>query len=154
VNKREPTGEITGKITASPNPISFGQRCVISWNTNDPAGAEVRVSTSPGSEKLLSKGPSAGQAEIPWITDSVTYDFRLYAASQPGNPIDAVKVKRDLDSVSAILRKLATEAKQGNIFVKMALNYFPEEEVYRRLNELNAAEGEIIQKLELRPSLH
>jgi len=47
-----------------------------------------------------------------------------------------------------------SEAKHGNIFVKMALNYFPEKEVYRRLNELNAVEGEIIQKLELRPALH
>ncbi|MGC2625576.1 MAG: class I SAM-dependent methyltransferase [Candidatus Udaeobacter sp.] len=115
MNKTEPLGQITGKITATPNPICFGQHCVVSWDTNDPAGAEVRVSTSPGSEKLLSKGQSAGQAEIPWITDSVTYDFRLYGASQPDKPIDAVKVKRDSDSVSAILRKLASEAKQGNI---------------------------------------
>ena len=48
----------------------------------------------------------------------------------------------------------ASEAKHGNIFVKMALNYFPEDEVYHRLNELNCAEGEIVQKLELRPALH
>jgi len=48
----------------------------------------------------------------------------------------------------------ASEAKHGNIFVKMALNYFPEVEVYHRLNELNCAEGEIVQKLELRPALH
>ena len=47
-----------------------------------------------------------------------------------------------------------SEAKHGNIFVKMALNYFSEEQVYRRLNELNVAEGEIIQRLELRPALH
>ena len=47
-----------------------------------------------------------------------------------------------------------SEAKHGNIFVKMALNYFPEEQVYRRLKELNAAEGGIIQKLGLRPALH
>jgi Methyltransferase domain len=119
----ESTGQITGKITASPNPICFGQRCVISWDTNDPTGAEVRVSTAPGSEKLLSKGQSAGQTEIPWITDSLIYDFRLYAASQPDKPIDAVKVKRDLDSVSAILRKLATEATQGNINI-MELSQF------------------------------
>src|SRR6059036_1357114 len=33
-----------------------------------------------------------------------------------------------------------SEAKHGNIFVKMALNYFPEEQVYERLKELNAAE--------------
>jgi len=48
----------------------------------------------------------------------------------------------------------SSEAKHGNIFVKMALNYFPEDEVYHRLNELNCAEGEIVQKLELRPALH
>jgi tRNA-(ms[2]io[6]A)-hydroxylase len=48
----------------------------------------------------------------------------------------------------------ASEAKHGNIFVKLALNYFPEDEVYHRLNELNCAEGEIVQKLKLRPALH
>jgi tRNA-(ms[2]io[6]A)-hydroxylase len=48
----------------------------------------------------------------------------------------------------------ASEAKHGNIFVKMALNYFPEDEVYHRLNELNCAEGEILRNLELRPALH
>jgi tRNA-(ms[2]io[6]A)-hydroxylase len=47
-----------------------------------------------------------------------------------------------------------SEAKHGNIFVKMALNYFQEEAVYRRLRELNEAEGKIIQGLELRPALH
>lgn len=47
-----------------------------------------------------------------------------------------------------------SEAKHGNIFVKMALNYFPEETVYKRLEELNKAEGEIISQLPLRPALH
>jgi hypothetical protein len=36
VKKAQRTGEITGKISASPNPLSFGQSCVvISWETND-----------------------------------------------------------------------------------------------------------------------
>ncbi|MBI4660773.1 MAG: tRNA-(ms[2]io[6]A)-hydroxylase [Verrucomicrobia bacterium] len=48
----------------------------------------------------------------------------------------------------------ASEAKHGNIFVKMALQYFPKEKVYSRLNELNAAEGKIVQCLKLRPALH
>ena len=48
----------------------------------------------------------------------------------------------------------ASEAKHGNIFVKMALNYFDEQNVYARLKELNEAEGRIIQSLELRPALH
>jgi len=48
----------------------------------------------------------------------------------------------------------ASEAKHGNIFVKMALCYFKEDQVYARLNELNQAEGRIIQSLKLRPALH
>jgi tRNA 2-(methylsulfanyl)-N6-isopentenyladenosine37 hydroxylase len=48
----------------------------------------------------------------------------------------------------------ASEAKHGNIFVKMALVYFPEEVVYKRLNELNEQEGEIIKTLPIRAALH
>ena len=87
---------------------------MISWETNDPAGAEVRVSTSPDEEKVVSRRPS-GQKEIPWIVDSTIYDFRLYAASQPDTPIDSVKVRRDLDSVTPLLRELRDEALRGNI---------------------------------------
>ena len=116
--------QITGKISANPNPVSFGQGSVtISWETNDPSGAEIRVSTGPDHEKPVSQVGRAGQLEVPWIVDSKIYDFRLYAASWPDKPIDSVKVKRDLDSVSAILRKLATEAKQGNISI-MELSQF------------------------------
>jgi Methyltransferase domain len=106
---------ITGKISANPNPIRFGQGdVVISWETNDPTGGEVRVSTSPGEEKLVSRKQS-GQKEIPWIVDSTTYDFRLYAASQPDTPIDSVQVRRDLDSAPMVLRELADEVLRGNI---------------------------------------
>jgi tRNA-(ms[2]io[6]A)-hydroxylase len=48
----------------------------------------------------------------------------------------------------------ASEAKHGNIFVKMALHYFPEDQVYSRLNELNQAEGKIMLSQKLRPALH
>ena len=47
-----------------------------------------------------------------------------------------------------------SEAKHGNIFVKMALNYFDEQQVYLRLTELNEAEGKIVQTLQLRAALH
>jgi len=47
-----------------------------------------------------------------------------------------------------------TEAKHGNIFVKMALHYFAKDGAYSRLQELNQAEGKIIQALELRAALH
>ena len=47
-----------------------------------------------------------------------------------------------------------SEAKHGNIFVKMALRYFNQDEVYARLRELNSGEGKIILSLPLRPALH
>lgn len=47
-----------------------------------------------------------------------------------------------------------SEAKHGNIFVKMALQYFEEPAVYARLNELNGAEGRIVETLPIRAALH
>ena len=47
-----------------------------------------------------------------------------------------------------------SEAKHGNIFVRMALNYFEEEHVYNRLHELNVIEGEIVKNLPLKSALH
>jgi len=104
------SGKIIGKINADPNPVPFGKGCVlISWETNDPAGAEVRVSTSSGEEKVVSQGRS-GQTEIRWVVGSTAYDFRLYAASQPTAPIDSVEVKRDFESVPVIFRELADDS--------------------------------------------
>ena len=47
-----------------------------------------------------------------------------------------------------------SEAKHGNIFVKMALNYFPEKVVYNRLEELNNVESEVIYEMPVTPALH
>jgi tRNA-(ms[2]io[6]A)-hydroxylase len=47
-----------------------------------------------------------------------------------------------------------SEAKHGNIFVKMALNYFPEKQVYERLERLNEEEGKVLAQLPLRAALH
>lgn len=47
-----------------------------------------------------------------------------------------------------------SEAKHGNIFVKMALNYWEKDEVYQRLQELTDKEGEILESLPWRPALH
>ena len=115
MSNTKPVGAIVGKINADPNPIPFGQRSVlISWDTNDPAGAEVRVSASSGEEKVVSQGRS-GQTEIRWVVGSTAYDFRLYAASQPTAPIDSVEVKRDFESVPVIFRALADEVLRGKI---------------------------------------
>jgi Methyltransferase domain len=111
----EVKGQITGKITASPNPICFGQRCIVSWDTNDPAGAEVRVSTGTNDEKLVTHGGMSGQVEIPWIVDSTVYEFRLYPASRADAAIDSVKARREIESAPAALREIADEARRGNI---------------------------------------
>jgi tRNA 2-(methylsulfanyl)-N6-isopentenyladenosine37 hydroxylase len=47
-----------------------------------------------------------------------------------------------------------SEAKHGNIFVKMALEYFDKDEVYRRLDELMTAEAKICASLPLRAAVH
>lgn len=51
-------------------------------------------------------------------------------------------------------RLWASEARHGEVFVRMALNYFEEEPVYRRLEEMKVAEGHILENLEIRPALH
>lgn len=48
----------------------------------------------------------------------------------------------------------ASEAKHGNIFVNMALNYFDRNSVYIRLEELNKAEAQVLRSLPIRPALH
>lgn len=47
-----------------------------------------------------------------------------------------------------------SEAKHGHIFVKMALNYFDEDTVYKRLAYWIECEDEVISSLEIRPALH
>jgi predicted O-methyltransferase YrrM len=115
VNNGRPAEDITGKITANPDSVLFGQRCTISWETNDPAGAEVRVATGADDEKLVTQGGPSGHVEIPWIKDSKIYEFRLYVRSSPKVVIDSVKARRDLESAPAALREIADEVSRGNI---------------------------------------
>lgn len=48
----------------------------------------------------------------------------------------------------------ASEAKHGNIFVKLLFNYFDEKAIYERLHELVEAEAKVMSELPLRPALH
>lgn len=48
----------------------------------------------------------------------------------------------------------ASEAKHGNIYVKLALHYFDEDLVYGKLDELMHKEARILEGLKIRPSLH
>ena len=75
----------------------------------------MRVSTGSDDEKLLTQGGTSGHLEIPWITDSKVYEFRLYAASRPDVVIDSVKARRDMASAPAALREIAAEVSRGNI---------------------------------------
>jgi tRNA 2-(methylsulfanyl)-N6-isopentenyladenosine37 hydroxylase len=47
-----------------------------------------------------------------------------------------------------------SEAKHGHIYVKMALEYFPEQIVYDRLQRWIDIESDIINNLPIRPALH
>lgn len=47
-----------------------------------------------------------------------------------------------------------SEAKHGNIFVELALEYFDEKTVYDRLHEMMEFEGEVIKNLPIRAALH
>ncbi len=48
----------------------------------------------------------------------------------------------------------ASEAKHGEVFVRMALNYFPEQLVYERLGEMTEKESQIISSIPIKPALH
>ncbi len=47
-----------------------------------------------------------------------------------------------------------SEAKHGHIYVKMALQYFPEDQVYKRLEWWVQQEADILNSLEIRAALH
>ena len=48
----------------------------------------------------------------------------------------------------------ASEAKHGNVFVQMALEYFDEKKVYERLSYLMDHESKLIDELPITPGLH
>lgn len=48
----------------------------------------------------------------------------------------------------------ASEAKHGNIFVKLAMNYFNTDDIYKRLEELNNEEARILKSLPIKAALH
>ena len=51
-------------------------------------------------------------------------------------------------------RLWASEARHGEIFVDMALQYFEKEEVYNRLEQMSIEEAKILQALPLKAALH
>ncbi len=92
---------------------------MVTWETNDPSGGEIRVRTSAPEEKLVTRGGKSGQIEIHWIADSTEYEFRLYPASQPDRQLDSVKVRRESNSSHPLLGEVALEVTRGNIGVTL-----------------------------------
>lgn len=121
VIKAPQTKTITGEIEATPNPVPSdeGSPVVVSWETNDPNGGEIRVATSAREEKLVTRGGKSGRVEIHWIANSTEYEFRLYPASQPDRQLDSVKVRRDSNSSHPLLGEVALEVTRGNIGVTL-----------------------------------
>lgn len=48
----------------------------------------------------------------------------------------------------------ASEARHGEVFIRMALNYFDESSVYTRLGEMTVHEAEVLTELPIKPALH
>lgn len=48
----------------------------------------------------------------------------------------------------------ASEAKHGEIYVQMLLNYFDKNEIYSRLREIAKMESKVIREMDIRPALH
>ena len=120
MSNTKPAGAIVGKVNAEPNPVPFGQSSVvISWETNDPTGGEIRVATSTRDEKLVTRGGGSGRVEIDWVMDSKEYEFRLYPASRPDRPVDSIRLKRDGNTLPPLLREVMNEVTRGNLDVTM-----------------------------------
>ena len=62
--------------------------------------------------------------------------------------------QEDAELKSFYHRLFASEAKHGEIFVRMALNYFDEKPVYQRLGEMTEIEAEVLEELPIKAALH
>tara|TARA_A100000164_G_scaffold90165_1_gene77871 strand:- start:761 stop:1273 length:513 start_codon:yes stop_codon:yes gene_type:complete len=57
--------------------------------------------------------------------------------------------------LKSFYRKLwASEARHGEVFVRMCLNFFDEKSVYMRLGEMIEFEGQILESLPIKAALH
>ncbi|MBS3915159.1 MAG: tRNA-(ms[2]io[6]A)-hydroxylase [Bacteroidetes bacterium] len=64
------------------------------------------------------------------------------------------RLPEDSDEKKFFHRLWASEAKHAHLFVKMALGYFTEKEVYERLDAFATEESRIIENLPIRAALH
>src|ERR1051325_5756632 len=63
----------------------------ITWQTNDPLGAELRVFTATDGDKLVSRGGS-GSLQVDWILPERHYTFSLSGLSQSDRRLASVDI--------------------------------------------------------------
>ena len=105
---------ITGSIAANPNPIPCANTkgTTIAWETNDPLGAEVRVSIPGQPDKLFGRGHK-GSVAVEWITAANLYRFDLYGLTQRELCLGHVIVRRKDESLPGLLAQLTAETGSG-----------------------------------------
>ena len=82
-------------------------------------------------------------------------EFEYYLANYIGRPSPLFFAERITNDLKGFYKDLWTsEARHGNVFVKMALEYFDQKRVYDRLEYLMDHEGELISTLPVKPALH
>jgi hypothetical protein len=93
-------GQSTGRIVATPNPISFGDETTegittLSWSAHGAKTVEVRVGTPDG--QLFSRsGPSGSKQTGAWIADGMVFwlrDVSSGAGLSRGSTIASVKIR-------------------------------------------------------------
>jgi hypothetical protein len=106
-------GDTGPALTAEPNPVPVSGTelgaSMISWNVDDPAGAELYVSTDGGPERLFAAGNSGSQVAR-WICPDSTYVFHLYAGADRKTEVKALTVTPSTANAS---QPVATPAKCG-----------------------------------------
>jgi tRNA-(ms[2]io[6]A)-hydroxylase len=98
----------------------------------------LKLLRTPSAQRLLDRFLLASIIEC-----RGTERFRLVA-----NAIDDPELKKFYKTL------WVSEAKHGNIFVEMALEYYDKDETYERLEELTEREGKICALLPYRSALH
>ncbi len=98
---------IAGRITATPNPIPFGDESGtrLQWEITHPAKAEIYVSEAGSEERLVCRGAN-GSLEIKSLKPGVDYVFTLCTASEPRRMLDSIIVRNEAIPWSKLLEAL------------------------------------------------
>ncbi len=109
---------ISGRITATPNPIPFGEKSGtrLEWEITYPAKAEIYISDAGGEERLVCRGGS-GSLEMKSLKPGLDYVFALYTVSEPRRKLDSISVRHDDIPWSKLLEALQTCASREDKYL-------------------------------------